>query len=94
MSAEGEASEPEAPPIRVLLVDDQELVRAGLRGILRAQFGFEIVGECADGGEVIAAVENVAAPTSCSWMCGCRYSTGSPPPSACSRRTGRRRCWR
>ena len=43
--------------IRVLLVDDQELVRTGLRGILRASFGFEIVGECADGGEVPAAVE-------------------------------------
>jgi DNA-binding NarL/FixJ family response regulator len=43
--------------IRVLLVDDQELVRTGLRGILRSQFGFDIAGECADGGEVIAAVE-------------------------------------
>jgi DNA-binding NarL/FixJ family response regulator len=43
--------------IRVLLVDDQELVRTGLRGILRDSFGFEIVGECADGGEVPAAVE-------------------------------------
>jgi DNA-binding NarL/FixJ family response regulator len=42
--------------IRVLLVDDQELVRAGLRGILREQFGFEIVGECADGREVAAEV--------------------------------------
>ncbi|MGH9126098.1 MAG: response regulator transcription factor [Acidimicrobiales bacterium] len=42
--------------MKVLLVDDQELVRAGLRGILRSQFGFEIVGECADGGEVAAAV--------------------------------------
>jgi len=46
--------------IRVLLVDDQELIRTGLRGILRAPFGFEVVGECADGGEVIAAVEAVA----------------------------------
>jgi DNA-binding NarL/FixJ family response regulator len=45
--------------IRVLLVDDQELVRTGLRGILRAQFGFDIVGECADGSEVIAAVESL-----------------------------------
>ena len=43
--------------IRVLLVDDQELVRTGLRGILRGSFGFEIVGECSDGGEVPAAVE-------------------------------------
>jgi DNA-binding NarL/FixJ family response regulator len=46
--------------IRVLLVDDQELIRAGLRGILRAPFGFEVVGECADGGEVTAAVEATA----------------------------------
>ncbi len=46
--------------IRVLLVDDQELVRTGLRGILRAPFGFEVVGECADGGEVTAAVEATA----------------------------------
>jgi DNA-binding NarL/FixJ family response regulator len=43
--------------IKVLLVDDQELVKAGLRGILRSQFGFDVVGECADGGEVIAAVD-------------------------------------
>ena len=46
--------------IRVLLVDDQELIRTGLRGILRASFGFEVVGECADGGEVSAAVEATA----------------------------------
>ena len=46
--------------IRVLLVDDQELVRTGLRGILRTAFGFEVVGECTDGGEVTAAVEATA----------------------------------
>ena len=46
--------------IRVLLVDDQELIRTGLRGILRAAFGFDVVGECADGGEVMAAVDAVA----------------------------------
>ena len=43
--------------IRVLLVDDQELVRTGLRGILRPQFGFEIAGELPDGSGVPAAVE-------------------------------------
>jgi DNA-binding NarL/FixJ family response regulator len=43
--------------IRLLLVDDQDLVRAGLRGILRPQFGFEIAGECPDGAEVAAAVD-------------------------------------
>jgi DNA-binding NarL/FixJ family response regulator len=46
--------------IKVLLVDDQELVRTGLRGILRSQFGFDIVGECSDGSEVIAAVQSLA----------------------------------
>ena len=45
--------------IRVLVVDDQELVR-GLRGILRTEFGFDVVGECANGGEAIAAAESLA----------------------------------
>lgn len=43
--------------IRVLLVDDQELVRAGLKRILHPDEGFEVAGECADGAEVPAAVE-------------------------------------
>jgi DNA-binding NarL/FixJ family response regulator len=46
--------------IRVLLVDDQELVRTGLRGILRPEFGFDIAGECADGRDVVAAVDALA----------------------------------
>lgn len=46
--------------IRLLIVDDQELVRAGLRGVLRARFGFEIVGECPDGADVPAAVDTLA----------------------------------
>jgi DNA-binding NarL/FixJ family response regulator len=41
---------------RVLLVDDQQLVREGLRRILHADEGFEIVGECSDGDEVLDAV--------------------------------------
>jgi DNA-binding NarL/FixJ family response regulator len=46
--------------IRFLLVDDQELVRTGLRGILRGTFGFDVVGECADGRGVAAAVADLA----------------------------------
>jgi len=46
--------------IRVLIVDDQDLVRSGLRGILRSRFGFEVVGECPDGGMVPAAVTELA----------------------------------
>jgi DNA-binding NarL/FixJ family response regulator len=46
----------ERPPVRVLLVDDQELVRSGLRRILRRRAGFEVVAECDDGDGVPAAV--------------------------------------
>ncbi|HEY1820187.1 MAG TPA: response regulator transcription factor [Trebonia sp.] len=42
--------------IRLLLVDDQELVRTGLRGILRPRFGFEIAGELPDGSRVTETV--------------------------------------
>jgi len=41
--------------IRVLLVDDQELVRAGLRRILRPREGFEIAAECGDGAAALEA---------------------------------------
>ena len=40
--------------IRVLIADDQALVRAGLRVILDHQPGIEVVGEAADGLEAIA----------------------------------------
>jgi DNA-binding NarL/FixJ family response regulator len=42
--------------IRVLLVDDQPLARAGLRSIVCPEEGFAVVGECADGIEVVDAV--------------------------------------
>jgi DNA-binding NarL/FixJ family response regulator len=42
--------------VRVLLVDDQDLVRAGVRGLLRNSLGFEIVAELADGAGVTDAV--------------------------------------
>ncbi|MGH1563312.1 response regulator [Mumia sp. DW29H23] len=43
-------------PVTVLVVDDQELVRTGLRGILRERYGFRVVGELEDGADVVAAV--------------------------------------
>jgi DNA-binding NarL/FixJ family response regulator len=46
----------ESPEIAVLLVDDQDLVRSGLRRILRRKDGFNVVAECADGDEVPDAV--------------------------------------
>jgi DNA-binding NarL/FixJ family response regulator len=39
--------------IRVLLADDQALVRAGFKALLDAQDGIEVVGEAADGEEAV-----------------------------------------
>jgi DNA-binding NarL/FixJ family response regulator len=39
--------------IRVLLVDDQELVRVGFRIILQSEPGIEVVGEASDGAEAV-----------------------------------------
>jgi DNA-binding NarL/FixJ family response regulator len=39
--------------IRVLLADDQALVRAGFRALLDAQEGIEVVGEAGDGREAV-----------------------------------------
>jgi len=53
---------PESSPtdvVRVLLVDDQELIRTGLRGILRERFGLQIVGELTDGAGVVDAVADL-----------------------------------
>lgn len=47
------------PTVRVVLVDDQELVRSGLRRILRRRDGFEIVAECTDGSEVPATLDEL-----------------------------------
>jgi DNA-binding NarL/FixJ family response regulator len=44
--------------IAVLLVDDQDLVRSGLRRILRRKDGFAVVAECSDGAEVPGAVRD------------------------------------
>ena len=45
--------------IRLLIVDDEAMVRKGLRLILEAEDGFEVVGEAADGVEAIAETKRV-----------------------------------
>jgi DNA-binding NarL/FixJ family response regulator len=45
--------------IRVLVADDQALVRAGFRKILEADAGIEVVGEAADGLEAIERVREL-----------------------------------
>lgn len=46
-------------PIRLLIADDQALVRAGFRMILEAEPDMEVVGDAADGVQALAAVEEV-----------------------------------
>ncbi|MEU1041184.1 response regulator [Streptomyces sp. NPDC005551] len=46
-------------PVSVLLVDDEPLVRAGLRAVLQAQPDIEVVGEAADGAAVIPLVRRL-----------------------------------
>jgi DNA-binding NarL/FixJ family response regulator len=52
-------TDPATDPIRVLLVDDQELFREGVRVIVDAQEGMEVVGGAADGLEAVRLVEEL-----------------------------------
>jgi DNA-binding NarL/FixJ family response regulator len=45
--------------IRVLLADDQALVRSGFRALLGSQPDLEVVGEAADGAEALARVRDL-----------------------------------
>lgn len=44
-------------PIRVLIADDQTLVRTGFRLVLEGRDGIEVVGEASNGQEAVAAVK-------------------------------------
>lgn len=47
-------------PIRTLIVDDEPLARDGIRVLLENDPEIEIVGECADGEQAIAAIEEAS----------------------------------
>jgi DNA-binding NarL/FixJ family response regulator len=51
---------PRVEPIRVLIVDDQKLMREGLRTLLELEDGIAIAGEAVDGAEAVAAYEKLA----------------------------------
>ncbi|MDO4085890.1 response regulator, partial [Clavibacter michiganensis] len=60
------APAPAAPAsVRVLLVDDQALVRAGIRVILESEDGIEVVGEAADGEEGVRLAAALAPDVIC-----------------------------
>jgi two-component system LytT family response regulator len=46
-------------PIRLLLVDDEDLARQRLRALLASRADFEIVGECATGAEAVTAIRTI-----------------------------------
>jgi DNA-binding NarL/FixJ family response regulator len=46
-------------PIRVLIVDDHEIVREGLRTLLAEELGIDVVGEATDGAQGISQAETL-----------------------------------
>lgn len=50
-----------ANPIRIVLVDDQELVRAGVRKVLEGDAGMVVVGEAGDGNALMKLLREVEA---------------------------------
>jgi DNA-binding NarL/FixJ family response regulator len=75
-------------PIRVLVVDDQALVRSGFRMILDAQGDIQVVGEAIDGADAIRQFErlrpdvvvmDVRMPTIDGIEATCRLTTADPP---------------
>jgi len=51
---------PEAPPLRVVVVDDNPVIRLGLRLLLDAAPGLEVVAEASDGDGAVAAADEHA----------------------------------
>ena len=47
----------QSDPVNVVIVDDQELVRRGLRGLVEDEPGLSVVGEAADGLDAIATTQ-------------------------------------
>ena len=47
------------PRLRVMIVDDHRIVRAGIAGLLRTTEGIEVVGEASDGQEAVDLVESL-----------------------------------
>src|ERR1019366_1645110 len=56
---DGDSPGDPAVSISILLADDHEVVRRGVRALLEAEPGITIVGETADGREVVPALERL-----------------------------------
>lgn len=49
-------ADPQGDRLRIVIVDDQALVRAGLRLILESEPGFEVIAEAGDGEQALAVI--------------------------------------
>ena len=70
-------------PIRILIVDDQRLMRDGLRTLLEMEDDLRVVGEAEDGIQAISVYESLAAHRGAD---GCAHAAhgrrgGYPPPA-------------
>jgi DNA-binding NarL/FixJ family response regulator len=78
--------------IRVVVADDQELVRSGFSMILEAQRDIEVVAEAGDGAEAVAAVRrhapdvlllDIRMPGWTAWRRPVRSARSPPARSSC-----------
>ena len=60
MNASSTRADKSGKPIRVLLVDDQTLVRQGVRSLLSLAEGIEVVAEASDGRQAVEMIPQVA----------------------------------
>ena len=79
--------------VRVLVADDQALVRAGFGALLAAQDDIDVVGEAADGEQAVELARGYA-PTSCSWTSACPARRPRRHPAHRRRRRAGRRARR
>jgi DNA-binding NarL/FixJ family response regulator len=51
--------ETEMPPVRILIADDHEIFRRGLRSLLESHLKWEVCGEATDGQEAVERVKEL-----------------------------------
>jgi DNA-binding NarL/FixJ family response regulator len=65
-------------PVQILLADDHEVVRKGLRALLEAQPGWKVIAEALDGREAVEKAKDMH-PDVAIVDIGCPASTASKP---------------
>ena len=66
---------PERKPIGVFVLEDQEIVRRGVRVLLEAEPDIQVIGEASTASAALAQIRRCAPPSPCS-ISGCLMVTG------------------